>query len=72
MSNKEIIKILRNPPRRSVFCSWCGGKGFHITGAISTDTCNRCGGDGNVMVQNFNATATKIKKIILADKGAKK
>ena len=68
---REIRKILKNPSMKTVSCPSCGGKGYFITGAISTETCKKCevwhaagysSGSGKIKVQNDAATARRIKR----------
>ena len=42
----SLLELLKQPPRKKVFCSWCGGSGIiNCRGYRQSDTCNKCYGD---------------------------
>ena len=69
--NKRIIEILKDPPKRKIWCSWCGGRGYHPTGIVSSEDCKRCGGTKSVYPQNYNKTAEMIREIIRVEQALK-
>ncbi len=62
--SKAIKEILKHPPQRYVFCSWCGGQGYHVTGAISTKTCKVCEGNKKKSVPDRAKQERMIRAVI--------
>ena len=59
----KIIRILLSPSYTKEDCFSCSGKGYRITGAISTSTCSRCS-RGKVRRPDHEKTAERILKLI--------
>ena len=60
----KIQEILKHPPMRLGGCGACGGEGFNITGAISTETCKLCRGSGERNFPDYEKAEDLIRQII--------
>ena len=68
VDGKKLTQLLKNPPKKQVYCSWCGGTGIiNCRGYRQSDVCDKCYGDKKgVSIIDYAKWQRQIKKCVLA------